>query len=97
MKKSLIGIALITFSLGLTPAFAGERIVTFAVENMTCASCPYIVKSSMAAVPGVTNVVVSFKSKSATVTFDDNKTGVEAIAAASTSAGFQARAVQQGG
>jgi copper chaperone CopZ len=53
---------------------------------MTCASCPYIVNSSMAAVPGVTKVVVSFEAKTATVTFDDGKTNPDAIAAASTNA-----------
>ncbi|MCA1869675.1 cation transporter [Agrobacterium genomosp. 3] len=76
-------------SLMLAPAaWAGERTVTFAVDNMTCATCPYIVKTTMAAVPGVANVTVSFEAKTATVTFDDAKTNPDAIAAASLKAGY---------
>ncbi len=33
--------------------FAGEKTVTLAVQNMDCASCPFTVKSSLQAVPGV--------------------------------------------
>ena len=58
---------------------------------MYCAACPYIVKTSMEAVPGVTKVAVSFEVQTATVTFDDAKTTPDAIAAASTNAGYPAR------
>lgn len=79
-------------SLMLAPAaWAGERTVTFAVDNMTCATCPYIVKTTMATVPGVASVTVSFEAKTATVTFDDAKTNPDAIAAASLNAGYPAR------
>ncbi len=44
-------------------ALAAEQTVTLAVKNMTCASCPYIVKQSLAAVSGVSDVKVSFKKK----------------------------------
>lgn len=88
--KSLSVIPLIG-ALMLAPAvWAGERTVTFAVDNMTCASCPYIVKTTMAAVPGVANVTISFEAKTATVTFDDSKTSTDAIAAASMNAGYPA-------
>jgi mercuric ion binding protein len=88
---SLIG------SLTLAPAaWAGERTVVFAVDNMTCASCPYIVKSSMAAVPGVAKVAVSFQTKTATVTFDDAQTNADTIATASLNAGYPAHVMQQG-
>ena len=63
MKKSLSVLALIASVITASTAFATERTVTFAVDNMTCASCPYIVNTSMAAVPGVANVTVSFKAK----------------------------------
>jgi mercuric ion binding protein len=90
MKKSFGALSVIG-SVLLTPAaFAGEHTITFTVDNMTCASCPYIVKSSMAAVGGVSQVAVSFTEKSATVTFDDAKTNPDAIAAASTNAGYPA-------
>jgi mercuric ion binding protein len=79
-----------------TPALAAERTVTFAVENMSCASCPYIVKASMAAVPGVSKVIVSFAAKTATVTFDDARATPDSIATASMNAGYPAHARQQG-
>lgn len=96
MKKSLSVIALIIPMMTAPAAFAAERTITFAVDNMTCASCPYIVKTSMAAVPGVTNVAVSFEAKTATVTFDDAKTNPASIAAASANAGYPAHPRQQG-
>jgi periplasmic mercuric ion binding protein len=96
MKTFLSAVALIGSIAAVPAAFAAERIVTFAVDNMTCASCPYIVKTTMAAVPGVTNVTVSFETKTATVTFDDAKTNTDAIAAASMNAGYPAHPKQQG-
>lgn len=95
MKKFLSTLVLFGSILSAPAAFAAERTVTFAVENMTCASCPYIVKKSMSSVPGVTRVDVSFESKVATVTFNDARTSANAIAAASTDAGYPARPTQQ--
>lgn len=96
MNKSFGAIALIGLGMSATAAVAGERTVTFAIDNMTCASCPYIVKSSMAAVRGVANVAVSFEAKTATVTFDDARTDPNAIAAASLNAGYPAHSKPQG-
>ena len=96
MKNSLGAFALIASVMTASTAFAGERTITFAVDNMTCASCPYIVKSSMEGVLGVAKVAVSFRAKTATVTFDDAKTNPATIAAASMNAGYPARTVQQG-
>lgn len=97
MKTYLSALALIGSLMVAPAAFAGERTITFVVDNMTCASCPYIVKTSMAAVPGVAKVAVSFETKTATVTFDDAKTNPDTIAAASMNAGFPAHPTQQGG
>ncbi len=74
----------------LTPssAFAGERTVTLAVKNMYCAACPQTVKASLQAVPGVKQAAVSFKEKTAVVTYDDAKTDVKALVAATTNAGY---------
>ncbi|KQT13744.1 MAG: cation transporter [Bradyrhizobium sp.] len=96
MKKSLSVLALIASMIPASTALAAERTVTFAVDNMTCASCPYIVKTSMAAVPGVKKVAVSFQAKTATVTFDDAKTSADVIASASVNAGYPAHLRQQG-
>ena len=69
-------------------ASAGEQTVTLAVKNMTCASCPYIVKNSLVAVPGVSKAEVSFEDKSATVTFNDEKTSITALTEATANAGY---------
>ena len=95
MKTRLRVIALIVPMMTASATFAAERTITFAVDNMTCALCPYIVKTSMAAVPGVTKVAVSFEAKTATVTFDDTRTNPDAIANASTNVGYPASLKQQ--
>ncbi|MFL5259944.1 MAG: mercury resistance system periplasmic binding protein MerP [Hyphomicrobiales bacterium] len=69
-------------------AFAAEQTVTLAVENMTCVACPHIVKGSLAAVPGVINVVISLDDKTATVTYDDAKVTVPVLISATTNAGY---------
>lgn len=65
-------------------ASAAERTITLAVDNMYCEACPYIVKESLVRVPGVETVVVSYERKSATVTYDDQKTTIDALTSAKT-------------
>jgi len=77
-----------TLVLFSTAAFAAEKTVTLAVENMTCTACPHIVKGSLTAVPGVSHVEVSFADKTATVTFDDAKAAIPALVRATTDAGY---------
>jgi mercuric ion binding protein len=96
MKTFLSALVVAGAVVAAPAALAAERTVIFAVDNMTCASCPYIVKSSMTAVPGVAKVAVSFEAKTATVTFDNGRTNAEAIAAASANAGYPAHLRQQG-
>jgi mercuric ion binding protein len=96
MNKYFSALALIGSMMVAPAAWAGERTITFAVDNMTCASCPYIVKSSMEGVPGVAKVAVSFQAKTATVSFDDTKTNPDVIATASMNAGYPAHPVKQG-
>ena len=85
----LIALALLAFGLpAATPAFAGERTVTLAVENMYCADCPFIVRKSLEAVPGVLRAIVSYEEKTATVTYDDAKADVARLTEATTKAGY---------
>jgi len=73
-------------------AVAGESTVTLDVPNMWCASCPYIVKQSLAKVDGVSSVNVFLFERTATatatVTFDDNRTNVAALMRATEEVGF---------
>jgi len=88
MKATLLAAVFAGSLLAGTSAFAGEQTVTLEVSGMTCASCPYIVKQTLAAVDGVAAVKVSFAEKSAVVTYDDSKTEVSALTAATAGMGF---------
>lgn len=88
MIKLLVPATLALGVAGSSAAFAAEKTVTLAVQNMYCAACPYTVKSSLQSVPGVKAVSVSFPDKTAVVTFDDAKTNVKALTTATTSAGY---------
>jgi periplasmic mercuric ion binding protein len=79
-----LGIGLLVSS----SAFAAERTIILAVQNMYCADCPFIVKKSLEGVSGVAKVTVSFKDKTATVTFDDSSTDVRRLTTATTKAGY---------
>jgi mercuric ion binding protein len=82
---------LLALGLGMivsSGAVAGERNVTLAVSNMYCAACPHTVKASLEAVSGVTKVVVSYKDKTAVVTYDDARTDVKSLTEATTNAGY---------
>ena len=88
MNKLLISTAFVLGLFASSTALAAEKTVTLAVENMYCAACPHTVKASLEAVAGVTKVAVSNKDKTAIVTFDDAKTNVSALTAATTNAGY---------
>jgi mercuric ion binding protein len=75
-------------------AWAAERTVTLAVDNMYCELCPGIVKKSLEKVGGVARVAVSFEKKTATITYDDTKTTLGALTAATTNAGYPSHAAQ---
>jgi periplasmic mercuric ion binding protein len=75
-------------------AYADEQTVQLAVSGMYCATCPLTVKKSLSAVAGVSKVAVSFEQKSATVTFDDKKTNVQALIKATTDAGYATKLAQ---
>ncbi len=88
MKRILAITALAMAVLAAGTARAAERTVKLKIDNLFCASCPYIVKQVLADVPGVRNVKVSFKNKTALVTFDDGKANVAALTTATTNVGF---------
>lgn len=75
-------------------ALAAERTVTLAVPGMYCEICPLTVKKALSKVPGVSNVAASFEKKEAVVTFDDAKTSVDALTAATAGAGYPSKLKQ---
>lgn len=70
---------------------ASEQTRTFAIRNMTCATCPITVKTAMSRVAGVRLVKIDFAAKTATVTYNASVATPAKIAAASTNVGFPAQ------
>lgn len=88
------GICFWVFALALyfaAPAFAEQRTATLHVDNLVCASCPYMVKQALSKVKGVSSVEVSMESHSAAVRYDDAVTNIETLTKATTDAGFPSR------
>lgn len=79
---------------GSLPALAAERSVTLSVK-MWCPSCPYIIKRTLARVPGVLDVQVSYDDQVAIVRFDDDRTGVAALTQATADVGFPANVIEE--
>lgn len=72
-----------------TSAAAGApQTAVLDVQNMTCETCPITVKKALQKVPGVAAVTVDYQHKSATVTFDPDKTTIAALTQATTNAGY---------
>jgi mercuric ion binding protein len=92
VNKLRTGIALVLGVVASSTALAAERTITLTVQNMYCAACPYTVKASLEAVPGVKAVVVSYKGQTAVVTYDDAATEVKTLIAATTNAGYPSSA-----
>jgi periplasmic mercuric ion binding protein len=76
MSKLLAAAAIAISVLASSTALAAEKTITLAVKNMYCADCPFIVRKSLEAVPGVSKAVVSYKDKTAVVTYDDTRADV---------------------
>ncbi len=87
-----------TFNLLLVSAFmpvaraAQSQIVILNVPGMTCKFCPITIRKALEKVPGVSKVEADFDSKSATVTSDPDKTGVEALIRATANVGYPSTA-----
>ncbi len=75
-------------ALPVAAAAATPQTVTLAVQRMTCSLCPVTIKKSLEKVTGVKAVAVDFDKKTATVTYDPDKTTPDALAEATTDAGY---------
>lgn len=78
------------FLLTLTSlsAIAETKTVTLEVPTMNCVTCPFTVKKALQNVEGVSKAEVTFDTKLAVVTFDNEKTTVKALTEATTNAGY---------
>jgi mercuric ion binding protein len=74
--------------LPVAASAATPQTVTLAVQRMTCSLCPVTIKKSLEKVTGVSAVTIDFGKKTATVTYDPDKTTPDALAEATTEAGY---------
>ena len=72
---------------------APPQTATLAVENMTCGTCPVVVKKALERVPGVSSTTIDFDKKMATVTFDPDKTSSAKLTQATMNAGFPSKVI----
>ena len=93
MRRFTLG-SMSLWSLLLAAAHAAPpQTATLAVENMTCGTCPIVVKKALERVPGVSATAVDFDKKTATVTFDPDKASTARLTQATTEAGFPSKLI----
>jgi mercuric ion binding protein len=97
MKRLLFATALLFLLLASGGLAAAERKATLAIDGMTCPACPFIVERALWGVDGVSRVEVSYSDRRAVVDFDDTKTDLAALTAATAGYGFPSRPVEPGG
>lgn len=85
MKKLLLSCLLTLLSIS---AFAEIQTVELDVPTMNCVTCPITVTHSLKNVDGVKKAEVTYRTKSAVITYDDTKTNAEALTKATTNAGY---------
>ena len=85
--RNLLAAALITL-MPLAALAATPQTAVLDVQNMTCELCPVTVKKSLEKVAGVSQAQIDFAKKTATVTFDADKTNATALIQATTDAGY---------
>lgn len=95
-RSTLRSMSLLGLLLSAGVAYpAPLQTTTLAVENMTCGTCPIVVKKALERIPGVTSTSVDFKQKTATVTFDPDQASSATLTQATTQAGFPSTVVSK--
>ena len=93
MRRFTLGsMSLLSLVVGAAHA-APPQTATLAVENMTCGTCPIVVKKALKRVPGVSSTTIDFDKKMATVTFDPDKTSSAKLTQATMNAGFPSKVI----
>ena len=88
MKRLIPSILLLMVVFTSSTAMAAEQTIKLSVPGMSCVSCPYMVEKAISAVDGIKAVEATMRDRSATVTFEDTLTSVEAIQQATVSIGY---------
>jgi mercuric ion binding protein len=75
--------------LGAAPlALAKQQTVKLNVPTMDCATCPITIKASLAKVPGVSKVQVSYEKREAVIVYDDAQASVADLKKATEDVGY---------
>ncbi len=96
MKTQIRGALIGSLAAGLAASggLAAERTVALEVGNLFCGGCRYIVKKTLAKVPGVSRATFSLAKDTVVVTFDDAKTDTAALIAATSAIGFPTEVIE---
>lgn len=84
----IIGFAVFSAPLSSVVHAAEVKTVTLDVQNMTCNFCPITVRKALKKIDGVVSAKADLESKTATVTYDPDKTNIEALTKATADAGY---------
>lgn len=85
MKKICLSMALF---LTAGTSVAAPQTVRLSVPTMDCPVCPITIKKALLLVAGVSQAQVNFERKEALVTFDNERTQVDALMRATAGAGY---------
>jgi mercuric ion binding protein len=96
MKTQIRGALIGCLAAGLAASggLAAERTVTLEVDKLSCGACRYIVKKTLAKVPGVSRAKFSLSKDTVFVTFDDAMTDTAALIAATKAIGFPSEVIE---
>tara|TARA_R110000744_G_C19329142_1_gene558389 strand:+ start:740 stop:1039 length:300 start_codon:yes stop_codon:yes gene_type:complete len=95
MNKLIPSIVFAMLTTASSMATAAEQTIKLSVPDMTCISCPYMVKQAISAVDGIKAVEATMEDRSATVTFEDTLTSIEAIQQATADIGYPSTPVEE--
>lgn len=84
----VLAFSLLLMSFISSSMAAKSQTVTLDVPGMTCKFCPITIRKALKKVPGVIEAKSDYATKTATVTFDPDKTNVEALTKATANAGY---------
>ncbi|CAN5205777.1 mercury resistance system periplasmic binding protein MerP [soil metagenome] len=88
MNRSMFAALLLSGFVLPMVANAAPRTVTLSVPTMDCDTCPITIRAAVLKVPGVSKAVVSYRQREAKVTYDDAKTDLASLTAATADAGY---------
>ena len=94
MKSFVIALTTTIALFASAHAFAAEQTVKLNFDAMWCPSCGYVIKETLVDVEGVRIVEVVFPQQMAVVTFEDTKTDVPTLRAATRKVGYLSTVIE---